>query len=480
MDFTWRRLFSPTLRGADMFRKIIGHPLFLYVVFIYLLFAMCSHFAAAQTSGVPNSSGTWTPWSSGTYPDDPACTSSKGVPLSSPHYESAPGAGNRTTCYVLTGGSACQSGYSWNQETFSCEGAPPPICVPPDVDLGNGECGLPQCGEGYFTQGHINGQPICQLDCTPYGGGSPGFFNGVEGCYGGEGPSCPEGTWWGQVDFGNGPVSGCWGDGSSGGSNSSSGGANSSAGGGSGSSSGGGDNGGGGDGSGYEGTPYDPSEPCPSGYEKTANNTCEGQGDCYPGYHSVVISQSPFYAMCMPDQLPSSSSSSSQSSSPPSSSSSSSESSSPTGGGSGSSSGGGGSSSGSGGGGGTGDGEEMEFSGECDPTSADYFDCISPSGDMPAHTETDSGATTFAQVNQNFFNALSQTGPIVAMSNMANFVDLADPACPVFSMDLSDTPIGRTISTDIHCTLWQVHSGTLSVVMIAVWVFAAFRIFASA
>lgn len=388
---------------------------------------------------------------------------------------------------------SCPEGYSLNTvinagvSSTTCieeTGGETPICVPPDVDLGNGECGLPQCPDGYITQGHISGQPICQLDCTPYGGGSPGFFNGVEGCYGGEGPSCPEGTWWGQVDFGNGPVSGCWGDGSSGGSNSSSGGANSSTGGGSGSSSGGGDgggdNGGGGSGSGYEGAPYDPSEPCPNGYEKTENNTCEGQGDCYPGYHSVVISQSPFYAMCMPDEFPPSSSSSSQSSSPPSSSNSSSQSSSPTGGGSGSSSGGGGSSSGSGGGGGTGDGEEMEFSGECDPTSADYFDCISPSGDMPAHTETDSGATTFEQVNQNFFNALSQTGPIVAMSNMANFVDLADPACPVFSMDLSDTPIGRTISTDIHCTLWQEHSGTLSVVMIAVWVFAAFRIFASA
>lgn len=234
------------------------------------------------------------------------------------------------------------------------------ICVPPEIDLGNGECGLPQCPEGYITQGHINGQPICQLDCTPYGGGSPGFFNGTEGCYGGEGPSCPQGTYWGQVNG----VSGCWGDGSSGGSNSSSGGANSSSGGGSGSSSGGGDgggdNGGGGSGSGYEGAPYDPSEPCPSGYEKTANNTCEGQGDCYPGYHSVVISQSPFYAMCMPDQLPSSSSSSSQSSSPPSSSSSSSQSSSPTGGGSGSSSGGSASSSGSGGGGGDGEGENEE------------------------------------------------------------------------------------------------------------------------
>ena len=246
-------------------------------------------------------------------------------------------------------------------------GGEQPICVPPDVDLGNGECGLPQCPDGYITQGHINGQPICQLDCTPYGGGSPGFFNGVEGCYGGEGPSCPQGTYWGQVNG----VSGCWGDGSSGGSNSSSGGANSSSGGGSGSSSGGGDgggdNGGGGSGSGYEGAPYDPSEPCPSGYEKTANNTCEGQGDCYPGYHSVVISQSPFYAMCMPDQLPSSSSSSSQSSSAPSSSSSSSQSSSPTGGGSVSSSGDGGSasSSGSGGGGGDGEGEENEECPSC-------------------------------------------------------------------------------------------------------------------
>ena len=260
------------------------------------------------------------------------------------------------------------SGGVWLRSCIDEGGGEGPICVPPDVDLGNGQCGLPQCGEGYISQGHINGQPICQLDCTPFGGGSPGFFNGVEGCYGGEGPSCPQGTYWGQVDFGNGPVSGCWGDGSSGGSNSSSGGANSSSGGGSGSSSGGGDgggdNGGGGSGSGYEGAPYDPSEPCPSGYEKTANNTCEGQGDCYPGYHSVVISQSPFYAMCMPDQLPSSSSSSSQSSSPPSSSSSSSESSSPTGGGSGSSSGGSASSSGSGGGG-DGEGEENEECPSC-------------------------------------------------------------------------------------------------------------------
>src|SRR5690606_18325931 len=205
--------------------KIIRHPLFLYVLFIYLIFAFVSNVASAQTVYPTCTGGSNTGSGGGCFSQNDLdsyqaqCQAPNVFSFYTEEGTCRPSSLMRGSFICHVGAQCtCPSGYQFSGN--SCVAENPPICVPPEVDLGNGECGLPQCGEGYITQGHINGQPICQLDCTPYGGGAPGWFNGVEGCYGGDGPSCPEGTYWGQVNG----VSGCWGDGSGSGSSSSTGG----------------------------------------------------------------------------------------------------------------------------------------------------------------------------------------------------------------------------------------------------------------
>lgn len=118
--------------------------------------------------------------------------------------------------------------------------------------------------------------------------------------------------------------------------------------------------------------------------------------------------------------------------------------------------------------------------GECDPTSSEYLDCLTPSGGMPDHTETGSGAQSFSDVNGDFLDGLMGTGIMEGMSGMANAIQLQSASCPVMEMDLSNTPIGRSLSTDIHCVIWAEVNDPLEIVMYAVWLFAAFRIFASA
>jgi hypothetical protein len=80
------------------------------------------------------------------------------------------------------------------------------------------------------------------------------------------------------------------------------------------------------------------------------------------------------------------------------------------------------------------------------------------------------------QYNSDFQN----TNIMVAMNNMANIIEFSSGTCPTFVIDLSGTLIDSIIETDIFCDTLEDTSGSLSVVMIACWSFAAFRIFAGA
>lgn len=141
---------------------------------------------------------------------------------------------------------------------------------------------------------------------------------------------------------------------------------------------------------------------------------------------------------------------------------------------SGSASGGGsGSGSGSGAGNGTGSGEGA---GDCDPTSVDYFKCMTPDGgDMPDHTETESGFKTVADVNKNFNDRLKKSPVVGSFASVKNIISLTSSSCPEFSLTL----FGREISTTVHCSMWALMAVVLSPLMIAFWTIVAFRIFAS-
>jgi hypothetical protein len=83
-------------------------------------------------------------------------------------------------------------------------------------------------------------------------------------------------------------------------------------------------------------------------------------------------------------------------------------------------------------------------------------------------------------VNQNFLNTINNSPLIGSFHNVANVMTVADSECPVFLIDLSDTLIGREISTTVHCELMLLILPFLNIVTLIGWTFMAFRIFASA
>lgn len=120
--------------------------------------------------------------------------------------------------------------------------------------------------------------------------------------------------------------------------------------------------------------------------------------------------------------------------------------------------------------------------GECDPTDDDYLACIGQgSNPLPDHTQTASGYTSISQVNQAFFNRVSQSAVAQGLSNVANLVDTSGGECPLLEIDLRGTPINVELSTDIHCQLFLLPEVqvTLSTIMLIIFSFFCYRIFAS-
>lgn len=326
------------------------------------------------------------------------------------------------------------------------------VCFAYNAD---GSCAEEQCPAGQINQGTINGHPVCHGTC-PDPNQYWGSVNGIEGCYGS--PTCPNGGSFGYVNH----VPGCYGG-------------NSSGSGGSGGDSGSGGSGGGGSTNNNSGgSVYPQEQPCPSGYQKDGNYCVKPLGDCPTGYHELITSTNPFYYMCVQDNPPPQSSSSAPTSSASSSPHSSAASSSHANSSSGSAgSSGSGTSSGSGDSG----GNSSAGAGDCDPTSKEYLKCIAgESKPLPDHTESNSGAKTFDDVNESFQSRVKSSAVVGSFNKMKTVVTLSNPQCPHFGFEL----FGKDISTTIHCSLWAAMALVLSPIMIAVWTIFAFRIFASA
>jgi hypothetical protein len=105
---------------------------------------------------------------------------------------------------------------------------------------------------------------------------------------------------------------------------------------------------------------------------------------------------------------------------------------------------------------------------------------ISESTNTDTYTipQSSPAAVTIEMANQNFYSRISSSPIAGSFSNINNLISLNESQCPIFEIELS-APINSTISTQIHCDLYQTIRPILSPVMMAIWVFVGFRIFAS-
>jgi hypothetical protein len=116
--------------------------------------------------------------------------------------------------------------------------------------------------------------------------------------------------------------------------------------------------------------------------------------------------------------------------------------------------------------------------GPCDPTQPDYYSCLDPRiYNLPNHSETIS--LSFSDINQDFTTRISNSPIVTAFSGMSTLVNTSGASCPEFSITFP-APINHTASTDIHCVLLESIKLVLGPVMIVVYVWVGFRIFASA
>ncbi|CAA0100622.1 Uncharacterised protein [BD1-7 clade bacterium] len=96
---------------------------------------------------------------------------------------------------------------------------------------------------------------------------------------------------------------------------------------------------------------------------------------------------------------------------------------------------------------------------------------------LPSHTINDK--TSLDEVMSSFYTRITQA-PIIQSFSAVGGVISEGGSCPIFTVDLSGTLIGKTVSTDAHCDLVEYIRPVLGTLMMVVYLIAAFRIFASA
>jgi hypothetical protein len=90
------------------------------------------------------------------------------------------------------------------------------------------------------------------------------------------------------------------------------------------------------------------------------------------------------------------------------------------------------------------------------------------------------GTLTFSQIHSSFYTSLNASPIVSAFSGVATSFDTSNAACPVLSIDLTDTLINQVVSSDLICVVFEDIATYLSAVVIAVYTLYGFRILASA
>lgn len=118
--------------------------------------------------------------------------------------------------------------------------------------------------------------------------------------------------------------------------------------------------------------------------------------------------------------------------------------------------------------------------GECNPESSNYYACLNTDmGDFPAHSST-GGASTIDEAVTSYKSRIENSELVSSFSGMSDLVDTSNAQCPTFSIDLRDTIIGVVASTSVHCDLMETVESYIGVLMIIIYIWAGFRVFASA
>ncbi|WP_308365128.1 MULTISPECIES: hypothetical protein [unclassified Microbulbifer] len=113
--------------------------------------------------------------------------------------------------------------------------------------------------------------------------------------------------------------------------------------------------------------------------------------------------------------------------------------------------------------------------GECDPESSTYLDCIS-SGSLPEHTATEHGDLESAVAG--YYGRLEQIPLVQMFSSLGEaFSGIPDnPSCPAPTFEIFDTHF----TMDFHCSLYEQVAGLLSTLFMIFWTIVGIRHFASA
>ena len=96
---------------------------------------------------------------------------------------------------------------------------------------------------------------------------------------------------------------------------------------------------------------------------------------------------------------------------------------------------------------------------------------------MPEHTVN--GSQSLAEALDSFMTGLSSTPLVQSFSAVADVIPSSGGSCPVLSIDLSATPIGEVVSTDIHCSLFLDIAAELSLICLVMYSILGFRIVVS-
>lgn len=114
--------------------------------------------------------------------------------------------------------------------------------------------------------------------------------------------------------------------------------------------------------------------------------------------------------------------------------------------------------------------QEESGAGECDPESSDYFECIG--GNEPIDPSSYSTRTqqSLTASTEAYTTGLSSIPVIAAAQNITTAFD-GQGACPAPTFDA----FGSTWALDYHCTLYQSISGILSAAMLVFWTLAGIR-----
>lgn len=110
--------------------------------------------------------------------------------------------------------------------------------------------------------------------------------------------------------------------------------------------------------------------------------------------------------------------------------------------------------------------EDEEGSGPCDPEQPDYAECAGFVSD--AEPGTQDGLTTVTDIDQigsDVYTRLGNVPLVLAVDNVADVFNVGPQACPSPSFSL----YGETFTIDMHCTILQQFTGTLSAIMLILY-----------